>query len=95
MQRTLGRAYQRLRGNHPRRSPSLDGRAMEIVCDCLLAFAALDFLIGLAFTIWSVLSGAGPMSILAGVILVGLGPLLLLLWERLAWEPLASRLSQM
>ncbi len=93
MQRTLGRAYQRLQGNHPRRQ---DGeRFMELVCDAILVLAVLDFLGGVALIVWGCITGLEPIRIAAGVVLVILSPLLLLLWERMAWEPFAERLAQM
>ena len=93
MQRTLGRAYQRLQGNHPRRP---DGqRAMELFCDVLLAFGVIAFPAGVALIVWGCLAGFGPIRIVAGSALVILSPLVLVLWERLAWEPFREHLSQL
>ncbi len=93
MQRTLDRAYQRIQGNHPRRP---DGaRGMELFCDALLALGVLAFAAGLALILWGCIVRFEPIRIAAGAALVIFGPLVLLLWERLAWEPFAERLSQM
>ena len=95
MQRAIGRAYQRLQGAHPRRPPSRAGRAMEIFCDALLVLAAATFVAGLGLAAWSFFPAFAPFRLAAGVALVTVGPLLLLLWERLAWEPFEKVLSQL
>lgn len=93
MQRTLGRAYQRLQGNHPRRP---DGqRGMEVFCDALLALGVLALPAGVALIVWGCLARFEPIRIVAGSALVILSPLVLLLWERLAWEPFREHLSQL
>ncbi len=95
MQRTLGRAYQRLKGNHPRRPEGWGHRAMEIFCDALLAFGALAIPIGIGLVVWGCATGFVVGRLAAGAILVTLGPVALILWEHLAWEPFGERLSQL
>lgn len=95
MQRTLGRAYQRLQGGHPRRPASVYGRAMEFFCDGLLALAGIAFVGGVALIVWSFLPSFAPLRLAAGLALLATSPLVLLLWERLAWEPFEMRLSQL
>ena len=93
MQRTLGRAYQRLQGNHPRRP---DGnRTMEAFCDALFAIGLLAFPAGIAVGLWGCIGKFEPSRVAAGLGLIIISPLALLLWERLAWEPFIERLSQM
>ncbi len=93
MQRTLGRAYQRLRGGHPRRPEG--ERAMELFCDALFALGVLAFPAGVALISWGCIAKFERIRIAAGAALVILSPLVMLLWERLAWEPVIERLSQM
>ncbi len=95
MQRQLGRAYQRLQGAHPRRPPSLSGHAMEFFCDVLLALAATSLVGGLGLIVWSFFPALSPLRLGAGLAALVASPLLLLLWERLAWEPFAKRLAQL
>ena len=93
MQRTLGRAYQRLQGNHPRRA---DGNwVMELFYDALFAFGLIAFPAGAALLLWGCIARFEPARMSAGVALMLLSPLALLVWERLAWEPFVERLSQM
>ena len=93
--RALGRACQRLQGNHPRRSKSRLGLLIDIVCDAILVVAAIAFLAGLALIIWSLVGGFKAAPFVGGLALLALGPALLALWERLAWEPLGKRLSKL
>ncbi len=93
MQRTLGRACQRLQGNHPRRP---DGhRLMELLCDAILALAGLVFVGGLGLIAWGCIGQFEPIRVVAGGALVIATPFVLLFWERLAWEPFEERLSQL
>ena len=92
MQRTLSRAYQRLRGNHPRRP---DGNhAVELFCDAVLALGVLDFLAGVALIAWGCAAGFEPFRIIAGAVMLIHSPAVLWLWEKLAWEPFFERLAQ-
>ena len=93
MQRTLDRAYQRLQGKHPRRRQG--ARHMEYLCDALLALGVLAFPAGLALILWGCFARFDPIRLAAGLALAILSPLVLFLWERLAWEPFVQRLSQM
>ena len=95
MQRALSRAHQRLQGNHPRRPAAPFARTIEILCDILLAAAAVAFLAGVGLTAWALVSGPGLVQLLSGLALLVVGPVLLLIWERVAWEPFARRLSQL
>ncbi len=95
MQRTIGRAYQRLKGNHPRRPEGFGHRVMEIFCDVLLGFGALAIPIGIGLVVWGCLTGFDLARIGIGAALVVVGPLALLAWEHLAWEPFEERLSQL
>ena len=95
MKRGLGRAYQRFRGNHPRRPASRSSRAMEIVCDGLLASAVMAFVGGLGLTVWSLFRGIEAIPLVSGLALLALSPALLFLWERLAWEPFMKGFSQL
>lgn len=93
MQQTLGRAYQRLRGNHPRRQ---DGNhAIELLYDALLAFGVLALPAGVALVVWGCLDRFEPVRTGGGAALIVLSPSVLLLWERLAWAPFVDRISRM
>jgi hypothetical protein len=95
MQRALGRAYQRFQGEHPRRPASASGRAMELICDGLLVLAFASLPAGIGVAVSGLIGGVHPTRLAIGGGLVAAGPLLLLAWERLAWEPFAKRLSQL
>jgi len=95
MRRALGRAYQRVQGNHPRRPASPSAKIMTLVCDAMLAAAAIAFVAGVGLVAWSVFAGPEPVRIVVGLALVAIGPMLLLAWERLAWEPFIKRFSQL
>lgn len=95
MQRTLNRVYQRIQGNHPRRPPSLPGRAMELLCDVLLVLAVSAVLAGVILVVASLIDGLPLLRLGLGLASLALGPALLLLWERLAWAPFAKRLSEL
>ena len=95
MQRALARAHQRLQGNHPRRPSAPFARTTEILCDILLAAAVVAFLAGVALFVWAIVSGLGLFKIFAGLALLAIGPILLLIWERVAWEPFGRNLSQL
>ncbi|HVN01571.1 MAG TPA: hypothetical protein VMT68_15295 [Caulobacteraceae bacterium] len=95
MQRALGRAYQRLQGAHPRRQDTASGRAAEIACDALLVAAGAALIGGLGLVAASLVGGFDPARLALGAGLVAASPALLLVWERLAWEPFAKRLARM
>jgi hypothetical protein len=95
MQRTIGRAYKRLRGAHPRRPKSNVSHLLELACDALLAAAVLALLGGLALALWSVFGGVSAEGLILGLVLVGCGATLLCAWERLAWEPFAQQLDEL
>jgi hypothetical protein len=95
MQRAIGRAYLRVRGAHPRRPKSDHSLLIEIGCDALLAFAGMAVLAGFALVAWAMLDGLQLTKVVLGLALLALGPLLLLVWERVAWEPFVERLSEL
>lgn len=95
MQRAVKRAYLRLQGAHPRRPPSPLARTMELLCDGLLGLAAMGFLGGLGLIVWSLVAGLWPAPLVAGLVLLVLSAVLLLVWERLAWEPFIKQFSQL
>ena len=95
MRRAIGRAYQRVKGVHPRRPKSNDSRVAEFGCDLLLIAAGVAVLGGFGLGAWGLVGALQPLKILLGLGLVGLGLALLLFWERVAWEPFAERLSQL
>jgi hypothetical protein len=95
MQRALARAHQRLQGNHPRRPPAPFARTTEILCDILLAASAVAFLAGVGLTVWAIVGRLGLVQLCSGLALLAIGPVLLLIWERVAWEPFGRRLSQL
>jgi hypothetical protein len=94
MKRAAGRAYQRFKGAHPRRPKSRTSLLVEISCDLMLGMAAVGMLGGLAVLIWATMTGLHLPQLAAGAALIGLGALLLLLWERIAWEPIVRELGQ-
>jgi hypothetical protein len=94
MKRAAGRAYQRLKGAHPRRPKSQTSKLAEIGCDLLLGMAAFGTLGGLILLVWATMTGLRPERLAAGAALIGLGALLLILWERIAWEPFVRELGQ-
>lgn len=95
MQRAIGRAYQRVKGAHPRRPKSTHRWMAELGCDLLLIAAGVALLGGFGLAIWGMLGGLQLVKIVLGLGLLVLGPILLLLWERVAWEPFVERLSHL
>lgn len=95
MQRAIGRARQRLQGEHPRRPKSTIGLLVEISCDLLLAAAAAAVLGGVALVVWAILDGWNPARMVAGLCLLAMGPVILLIWERIAWAPFVEHLSDL
>jgi hypothetical protein len=94
MKRATGRAYQRLRGAHPRRPKSRTSALVEIGCDLLLGMAAAGMLGGLVVLVWATVTSLRPAQLVLGAVLIGVGGLLLLLWERIAWEPFVRELGR-
>jgi hypothetical protein len=68
---------------------------METFCDLLLAVAIAAFLGGLVLLVLNFIGGFHFAGFALGLASLVLGPVLLLVWERLAWEPFAKRLSQL
>ncbi|MGZ6015779.1 MAG: hypothetical protein ACXWKM_08535 [Phenylobacterium sp.] len=95
MQRAIGRAYQRVKGAHPRRPKSSHRWMVELGCDLLLIAAGLAVLGGFGLAVWGMLGAMQPVKIAVGLGLLALAPVLLLIWERVAWEPFAERLSHL
>lgn len=94
MQRALNRAYQRLQGNHPRRPKSNFSWLAHLAADGLLVCAALSFLGGVGLVAWALIDGLDAARLALGVALILLGPALLYLWEKVAWDPFAERLTE-
>lgn len=97
MQRALNRAYQRVQGNHPRRPRARFSILMDIACDVLLVGAAFAFLGGLAVMVWGLAEGFRfePLRFLVGLAFLAVSPVLLILWDRLAWQSLIKDLSDL
>ena len=95
MQRAIGRAYQRVKGAHPRRPKSDHSWMVELGCDLLLIAAGVAVLGGFGLVVWEMLGALQPVKIAVGLGLLALGPVLLLIWERVAWEPFVERLSHL
>jgi hypothetical protein len=68
---------------------------MELFCDALLVFGVLAFPAGVGLALWGCIAKFEPVRLASGAALTILGPLALLLWERLAWEPFIERFSHM
>jgi hypothetical protein len=95
MQRAIGRAYQRLRGNHPRRPKSAFSLVIEISCDMLLGAAAMAAFAGAALLVWGLLAGVAVNLLIGGGLLLGAAAALLLAWEWLAWKSFGETLSEL
>lgn len=96
MRRTIGRAYKRLRGAHPRRPKSDVSHLLELACDALLVASALAVLGGLTLALRGVFGGGfSAEDFILGLVLIGCGVVLLCTWERLAWEPFAQQLDEL
>lgn len=62
--------------------------------DLLLGLSALGALGGAILLVRATVGGADAAQLMAGAALTGLGGLLLLLWERIAWEPFVRGLGR-
>jgi hypothetical protein len=94
MKRAVHRAYRRFTGAHPRRPRSRASLAAEIGCDLMLALAVFGMLGGAGVLVWATATGFHAGLLLCGALMIGLGALLLLIWERVAWEPFAEKISE-
>ncbi len=94
MKRATGRAYRRLKGAHPRRPITKTSTFEELGCDLLLGLAGAGMLGGLVLLVWATVTGLLLAQLVAGAALIGLGAVLLLLWERIAWEPFVQELGR-
>lgn len=94
MKRAAGRACQRLRGAHPRRPMTRTSALEEIGCDLMLGLAGAGMLGGLILLVVATVTGLHFIQLLVGAALIGLGALLLLLWEQIAWEPFVQELGR-
>jgi hypothetical protein len=94
MRSALNKARERLQNGHPAASHPAH-RVRGLVCDLVLATAASAFLGGLVLVAWAALAGFEPIRLYGGLTLVVLGPMLLLAWEHLFWEPFVRDLSRM
>lgn len=95
MQRAVGRAYQRLKGAHPRRPKSPYSGLLELACDLLLACAGAAVAGAVGVLIWGVVGGFAMWIGLASFGLAVLAAGLLLTWEKVAWEPFVERLTEL
>jgi len=95
MRRTLGRAYRRFHGDHPRRPPGPLSRVTEILTDVLLGAGFVLGIAGLAIAVGNLIRGPHPLGVTLGGGLALLGAALLLLWERVAWEPFEDQLRDL
>jgi len=68
---------------------------MALICDGLLVLGLGALLTGPALIAWGCVANFAPVRMGTGVGLVVVGALVLLLWERLAWEPFGDRLSRL
>lgn len=59
-----------------------------------LGLSALGALGGAILLVRATVGGADAAQLMAGAALTGLGGLLLLLWERIAWEPFVRGLGR-
>ncbi len=92
--RAVNRAAARMRGDHPRRGGEEEA-LRTLLCDLLLIVTAVLALAGLVLIVIGLVQGFSVVKLLIGVGLVVLGVVLLLLWERLFWEPIARDLSRL
>jgi hypothetical protein len=95
MQRAVGRAYLRLKGEHPRRPPSRFSLVMEIACDALLVSAFLALTASAVVLAWTLFIGLQATALLSALALAAFAALLLLVWEKVAWEPFVDHLSEL
>lgn len=93
MKRAVGRAYRRMQGAHPRRPKTSSRWLAELACDFLLTSAAAGVLAGVALALWGVAAGGRLPQLVSGLAFFVIGAGLLLVWERVAWEPFAEDLS--
>lgn len=90
MKRAVGRAYQRVKGVHPRRPKSRTSLLLDIACDLLLASSAAGLVGGMGVLLWATVGGLETARLVSGAALIAIGAALLLAWERIAWEPFAQ-----
>ena len=93
MQRAIGRAYQRLQSGYPRSRDGRKGLMFEIACDLLLTVVVLGSLAAFGLLAWGMYAGFTGALVGLALGLVAVSASLLLVWERIAWEPLPRRLS--
>ena len=95
MKRAIGRAYKRIQGRHPRREKTGNGWLVELGCDLILVGASACALAGVGLAVWAAIAGFLGSAILAVIALFALGAGLLLLWEKIAWEPFVGHLNEL
>jgi hypothetical protein len=93
MQRAIGRAYQRLQTGYPGPRRNRHGLMVEIGCDVLLTVVVMSSLAAFGLLAWAMYAGFTGAVIGLALGLVGASASLLLVWERIAWQPAASRIS--
>jgi hypothetical protein len=82
-----------MKGAHPRRPKTPVRWLAELACDLLLTLAAAGLLGGVALALWGLAAGGRLPQLLAGLAAFAIGAVLLLVWERVAWEPFAEELA--
>lgn len=93
--RAFKRAVRRVRGDHPRRKSHPARFGIYVLCDLLLIAAGLAFLVGVGFVISGLVQAFDLVDLGIGAGLVLLAPVLLILWEKVFWEPVAHTLERL
>jgi len=92
IKRAVKRAVARARGDHPG-GASKNGLLKTVLCDLLLVAVALLLLAGFVVVVIALFRGLAMLLIGAGLLVLGV--VLLIVWERLFWEPCARKLSEL
>jgi hypothetical protein len=95
VKRAAKRAMRRIKGDHPHRGAKVARFGVLLACDVILIAAAMAFLGGFAFVIVGLVQMIDIVSLGMGVALIVLSALLLILWERVFWEPFAHNLEDL
>ena len=92
--RAFGRAVARVRGDHPRRGRK-NGLLLMLACDLGLILAGILLLAGLVLIAVGLVPSFSLPRLLIGVGLGALSVVVLVIWERVFWEPFAHKLAQL
>jgi hypothetical protein len=95
VKRAMKRAARRVRGDHPRRTADPARFGLYVLCDLLLLATVISFFAGLAFTVIGLLGAIGVADLVLGLALIGLSILLLILWEKVFWDPFAHHFDEL